>query len=422
MAVNLSNFLSTSFVLDVLDSSEVAAIVVSTPGIPLDSNTTGNYVKAITASDGVVVAGSGAHGATVVLSVDSSRVVIPNATQTLTNKTINLTNNTLSMTIGQLNAALTGDNVATLTGTETLTNKTLTSPTINTPSVSGGSFTDLTTFGLRDVTTTAYETRIVSNNASPALSADRTLTLDVNNANRTISLTGDITVAGSFTTSGAFGLTLTQTGTTSVTLPTSGTLANQSYVTSTIDSNYVRLRQSYDYASLTNRAGQIVNSDINASAAIADTKLATISTAGKVSNSATTATSANTASAIVARDGSGNFSAGTITAALSGNATTATTASIGTTATVTASGTSSAFKVPIVNTTGNTTGNYGLLMDNASTFTYNPSSNTLAVSNVTLAGALTGGNLTSSNFASAVQFIVYDSDGSVLKSLYGTST
>jgi len=38
------------------------------------------------------------------------------------------------------------------------------------------------------------------------------------------------------------------------------------------------------------------------------------------------ATSANTASTIVARDGSGNFTAGTITAALSGNATTATTA------------------------------------------------------------------------------------------------
>jgi hypothetical protein len=38
------------------------------------------------------------------------------------------------------------------------------------------------------------------------------------------------------------------------------------------------------------------------------------------------ATSANTASKVVARDGSGNFSATTITAALSGNATTATTA------------------------------------------------------------------------------------------------
>jgi hypothetical protein len=64
----------------------------------------------------------------------------------------------------------------------------------------------------------------------------------------------------------------------------------------------------------------IVNADINASAGIVDTKLATISTALKVSNSATTATNANTASAIVARDGSGNFSAGTITASLTGNA------------------------------------------------------------------------------------------------------
>ena len=45
-----------------------------------------------------------------------------------------------------------------------------------------------------------------------------------------------------------------------------------------------------------------------------------------IPNSATTATNANTANAIVARDGSGNFSAGTITATLSGNASTATTA------------------------------------------------------------------------------------------------
>jgi hypothetical protein len=66
--------------------------------------------------------------------------------------------------------------------------------------------------------------------------------------------------------------------------------------------------------------GTILNADINASAAIVDTKLATIATALKVSNSATTAASANTASAIVARDASGNFTAGTITAALTGAA------------------------------------------------------------------------------------------------------
>ena len=45
---------------------------------------------------------------------------------------------------------------------------------------------------------------------------------------------------------------------------------------------------------------------------------------GTLANANTTATNANTASAIVARDASGNFTAGTITAALVGNASTAT--------------------------------------------------------------------------------------------------
>lgn len=66
------------------------------------------------------------------------------------------------------------------------------------------------------------------------------------------------------------------------------------------------------------RVGTLTTGVWHASA-IDDAYLATIATAGKVSNSATTATAANTASAIVARDGSGNFSAGTITATFSGN-------------------------------------------------------------------------------------------------------
>jgi hypothetical protein len=70
--------------------------------------------------------------------------------------------------------------------------------------------------------------------------------------------------------------------------------------------------------------GQIVNADISTTAAIVDTKLATIATAGKVSNSATTATNANTASAIVARDANGDFIAGNITANLTGLASKAT--------------------------------------------------------------------------------------------------
>jgi microcystin-dependent protein len=65
----------------------------------------------------------------------------------------------------------------------------------------------------------------------------------------------------------------------------------------------------------------VTNDKVAAGAGIVDTKLATIATPLKVSNSATTATNLNTASAIVARDASGNFSAGTITASLSGNVT-----------------------------------------------------------------------------------------------------
>lgn len=91
--------------------------------------------------------------------------------------------------------------------------------------------------------------------------------------------------------------------------------------------------------------GAIVNADINASAGIVDTKLATISTAGKVSNSATTATNANTANAIVARDASGNFSAGTITASLSGNVTGNVTGNLTGTASAIADGSVSTAKI-----------------------------------------------------------------------------
>jgi hypothetical protein len=48
--------------------------------------------------------------------------------------------------------------------------------------------------------------------------------------------------------------------------------------------------------------------------------------------------------------------------------------------------------------------------------TYNPSSDTLTL------GTLSGGNITSSNFSSSVELIIYDSAGSAVKTLYGTSS
>jgi len=77
----------------------------------------------------------------------------------------------------------------------------------------------------------------------------------------------------------------------------------------------------------------IVNNDISGIASIADTKLATIQTPGKVSNSATTATPTNTHDTIVSRDSNGDVwlntvhaiaaNITTITGTLYGNATTA---------------------------------------------------------------------------------------------------
>jgi hypothetical protein len=138
---------------------------------------------------------------------------------------------------------------------------------------------------------------------------------------------------------------------------------NGNQITSgTVGSAYI----SGSYTGITG-VGTLTAGTWNASA-ISDIYLSTISTAGKVANSATTATSANTANAIVARDASGNFSAGTITAALSGNASTATTATNATNTAITANSTNATNYLTFVSAT---TGNLPQLVN--SSLTVNPS-------------------------------------------------
>lgn len=107
---------------------------------------------------------------------------------------------------------------ATLTGVQTLTNKTLTAPDIN-----GGTADDLTSLSVRD-TSAAFDVAIAAT-SNPILTADRTLTINMENAARSLNLGGNLDIANNFTTSGNFALTLTTTGATNVTLPTNGTLA-----------------------------------------------------------------------------------------------------------------------------------------------------------------------------------------------------
>jgi hypothetical protein len=150
-------------------------------------------------------------------------------TITSTTGTLTLVNGSTLATAGAFSTTLTATaatnvtlpttgTLATLAGTETFTNKTLTSPTIN-----GGAASGLTTLAIRD-TSAAFDVTIAAT-SSTALTAGRTLTLDMINAARSIKLAGNIDIAGNFSTAGAFATTLTVSGATNVTLPTTGTLA-----------------------------------------------------------------------------------------------------------------------------------------------------------------------------------------------------
>jgi hypothetical protein len=109
--------------------------------------------------------------------------------------------------------------------------------------------------------------------------------------------------ANTITFSGNYSLGLTLTGATSVTLPTSGTLATTANINTAVPS----ATTSQIYGG-TGGAGVAQDVSLGTHLSIATETLST------------DATGANTALTIVARDGSGNFSAGTITAALTGTA------------------------------------------------------------------------------------------------------
>ena len=167
------------------------------------------------------------------VALTSDITVTASSTNTLSNKSISLGSNTVTSTLAQLNTAISDADVATLAGTETLTNKTLTSPILTTPNIGVASGTSLTLTGdltVQGTTTTIDSTTIAVKNAfvfegatndsyettltvtDPT--ADRTLTLP--DATGTLALTSDVTTHGNLTeahgaTGAVVGTTNTQT-------------------------------------------------------------------------------------------------------------------------------------------------------------------------------------------------------------------
>jgi len=242
MVTKLSTHLNTSLgnVVAGVDSEDVITLIGTTK-VAVDSGTIGNFIATISPTSpnpGIVITGSGSNSAAAFLRLDSAVAVTKTGTQTLTNKTVNLTSNTLSGTAAQFNAAMSNGSFATIGGTETLTDKTLTSPTVNSATINNGTANNLTTLSLRDATTNAKKLVVRSNAADPVLSADRTLTLDVNNADRTLSLMGNVTLGGALTTTGAHATTFTTGGTTALTLPTAGNVVVKDSAGGAITANY----------------------------------------------------------------------------------------------------------------------------------------------------------------------------------------
>lgn len=192
-------------------------------GATIDNATSGTLLltAATTRTSSNLAVGSSGTGTITSGAVNKVTITAPTTGSTLTiadGKTLTA-NNSLTLA-GTDSTTITFQGTDTYVGratTDTLTNKTLTSPTIN-----GGTATALTGLAIRSTGTGAFDVTFAN---TENLTAGRTLTFKVNDAARTIDLAGNLTLASSFTTSGANSLTLTTTGATNVTLPTTGTLA-----------------------------------------------------------------------------------------------------------------------------------------------------------------------------------------------------
>ena len=217
-------------------------------------------------------------------AVTDATLVSTTGSETLTNKSVNLANNTLTGTFAQFNTAVSNATLVSTTGTETLTNKSLTAPVLTGSSASAGSiiFKEDTDNGTNSATL-----------KGPASTADVTITLPAETGTvlTTASSIANSNLANSSITIGSTGVALggsatTFTGLTSIT--STAVVTNDSgfrirnnsdntkiaaFSSASITAGQTRTFTFPDENGTLVTSGAIVNADINASAAIAGSKI-----------------------------------------------------------------------------------------------------------------------------------------------------
>jgi hypothetical protein len=281
---------------DLSDASVTDAKITTVSGSKVTGDISGNAANVT----GII---SGANGGTGVANTGKT-ITLGGNISTGNDFTTSGNFATTLTTTGATNVTLpTTGTLATLSGTETLANKSLTSPDLTgTPTAP----TPAANTSTNQIATTQY---VMTSLAAGA--PDATV-----GATGKVQLAGDLGGVGTSATAPVISNLAISTAKLAAGAVTSAKIQDTTIITSKIkDANITTSKLAADaVTSAKILDGEIANADISGSAAISDTKLATIATTGKVSNSATTATSTNSPNTIVMRDANGDFSAGIITA------------------------------------------------------------------------------------------------------------